>query len=269
MFIIAERINSTRKPIREALGRRDVEFLQKEAKNQAEAGIGTLDLNAAALVGEEIEVLPWLVDLVQEVVDVPLCIDSPSPDAARAALERVKTRPVYVNSISAEAERYDDFLPIIKEYEAGVVALCCDDRRGMAKSAEDKIAIADELLNRLDADGFPLDKVYVDPLVFPVGTDPQSAVAFFDAITEIMKRFPQVHTTAGLSNISYGLPERKLLNRIGLAIAIAAGLDSAIMDPLDIDLMASLLAAEALIGRDDFCANFIGAHRAGKLRAAD
>lgn len=269
MFIIGERINSTRKPVKEALERRDVEFFQREAKAQAEAGASAIDLNAAAVVGQENELLPWLIDIVQNTVSTPLCVDTPSAEAARIGLECVKTKPVYLNSISAEKARYEAFLPLVKEFDARVVALCADDSKGMARSAEDKLSIAEGLLNNLAGEGVPLENVYVDPLVFPVGTDSRSGKALLDAIQGIMEKFPNTHTVVGLSNASYGLPLRKLLNGTLLAMAIGVGLDGAILDPLDAAIMSTVYAAEAVIGRDDFCAEYIGAYRDGKLRTAD
>jgi len=265
MFIIGERINSTRKPIREALERKDAEFFRKEAKAQADAGAGAIDLNAAGLVGQENKLLPWLIDVVQDVVSTPLCIDTPSAKAARIGLKKVKTRPVFLNSISAEKQRYTDFLPLVKEFDARVVALCADDGKGMARSAEDKLAIAERLLNQLADEGVPLENVYVDPLVFPVSTDSRSGKALLDAIRGIMTKFPMAHTTVGLSNASYGLPQRKLINGTLLAMAVGAGLDAAILDPLDPVIMATVFAAEAVIGRDDYCAGYIGAFREGRL----
>lgn len=265
MFIIGERINSTRKRIKEALVSRDVAFLQGEAKKQVEAGAQAVDVNAAALVGQEVEALTWLVDIVQDVVSVPLCIDTPSVASARAALQRVKVRPAFINSISAESKRYADFLPLVKEFGTHVIALCADDKHGMARSLEDKLQIGLALVERLEKDGVPPENVYLDPLVFPVGTDSSVGKALLDAIHGFTQKIPSAHTEIGLSNVSYGLPERKLLNRTLLAMAIAAGLDSAILDPTDADLMAVLFAAEALSGRDEFCAQYIGAHRAGRL----
>jgi 5-methyltetrahydrofolate--homocysteine methyltransferase len=266
MFIIGERINSTRKRVKEALANRDVQYVQNDARLQADAGAGAIDLNAAALVGQEKETLCWLVDVVQDVVSVPLCIDSPDAKAARAGLERVKNRPVFLNSISLEKNRYPTFLPLVKDFDASVVALCADDKYGMPKNFEDKLAVATALLDGLIRDGVDVTRIYVDCLVFPVGTDSQCSRALLAAISAVMQKYPGVHTVAGLSNVSYGLPERKLLNRTLLAMAIGAGMDAAILDPLDTELMATMYAAEVLAGRDEFCAEYIGAHRRGVLK---
>ena len=134
-----------------------------------------------------------------------------------------------------------------------------------ASTAEQKVDLATQLVERLTRAGLPLDDIYVDPLVFPLATESGSANATLDAIGEIMQRFPGVHTICGLSNVSHGLPVRKLINRTFLVAAIGRGMDAAIIDPTDMQLMQALLAAQAVYGRDDYCMNYIGAYQDGKL----
>ena len=155
-------------------------------------------------------------------------------------------------------------LPLAREHGAKLIALVQGEDVPASTTAQ-KVDLASRLIERLTRAGVALDDIYVDPLVFPVATDSGSALATVAAIREIMARFPGVHTICGLSNVSYGLPARKLINRIFLVGAIAAGMDAAIIDPTDAELMSALFGAAAVFGRDDYCMNFIEAFRDGKL----
>jgi 5-methyltetrahydrofolate--homocysteine methyltransferase len=263
MFIIGERINSTRKHIREAVLRSDTDYIKAEAIKQVEAGAHMLDVNGG-ITGREVELLPWLVNVVQDSVgDVPLCLDSADPEALRAALPLCRQTPM-INSINDEPERMKTLLPVILEHKTKVVALCMG-ASGPPSGLEDRVEIASRLVNRLTAEGVPPGDIYVDPCVFPISTGPQQGPNVLDAITEIRKRYPEVHTSCGVSNVSYGLPVRKLLNQVFLLMLISRGMDAAIMDPCDEGIVAMITAAEALAGRDPYCAAYLKAFRAGKL----
>ncbi|ADG80955.1 dihydropteroate synthase DHPS [Thermincola ferriacetica] len=263
MIVVGELINASRKPIKEAIETQNADYIKQIAKEQHEAGANYIDVNAGIFVGKEPEYLQWLVKNVQEVVDGPCCIDSPDPKAIEAALAVHKGTPM-INSISLEKERYDALLPIIAGTDYKVVALCMSDG-GMPETTEDRLKIADELINGLVKNNIPIDNIYVDPLVQPIGTNSNFGIEFLNAVEAIMTRFKGVHTMCGLSNISYGLPNRKFLNQAFAIMAIAKGLDGLIINPLDKQMMAGLIAAEALAGRDDFCCNYLGAFRAGKF----
>ncbi len=263
MLIVAERINASRKSIGEAIKAKDADFIRVEAKAQAAAGANYLDVNAGTFVGQEAEYLCWLAEVVQGVTDLPLCLDSPDAAAIAAALKKVKGRAM-VNSITLEKRRLEGMLPLVKKYKTKIVALCQSDK-GMANTINEKVSIARQIVEILTKEGVALDDIYIDPLIYPIATDTQSAVAALGAIEEIRQLFPGVHTIAGLTNISFGLPVRKLINRTFLVAAMAHGLDSAIIDPTDRELMASLIAAEAILARDKFCAGYITAYRKGKL----
>ena len=263
MLIVAERINSSRKAINAAITAKDADFIRAEAKAQAEAGADYIDVNAGSYIGQEAAYLCWLVETVQGVTEVPLCVDSPNAEAIAAALERVKG-PVLINSISLEESRMAGILPLVKKYRSKIVALCQSDA-GIASTEDDKVKVAGQLVTRLTGEGVALDDIYIDPLVYPIATDTGSAMAMLGALGKIMEKFPGVHTICGLTNISFGMPARKLINRTYLVAAMSRGLDSAIIDPTDRELMASLVAAEALLDRDKFCAEYIKAYREGKL----
>jgi len=210
MIIVGELINASRKAIGEAIKAQDVDYIQKVAKDQFEAGANYIDVNAGIFVEKEPEYLKWLVKIVQEVVDCPCCIDSPNPKAIEKALSVHKGVPI-INSISLEKERYDMLIPVLAGTDLKVVALCMSDE-GMPQTMDERFKIADKLINGLVQNNVQLDHIYVDPLVQPISTNSTFAVEFINSIEAIMTQFKGVHTMCGLSNISYGLPERKFLN---------------------------------------------------------
>ncbi|MCK8825382.1 methyltetrahydrofolate cobalamin methyltransferase [Fuchsiella alkaliacetigena] len=263
MIIIGELINTSRDEVEPAVKERDKDFIQKLAKKQEEAGADFIDVNCGTLIKEEIEAMEWLVKTVQEVVEVPLCIDSPDPAALRRGLE-IHEGKALVNSITAEEERYQETLPLIKEYDASIVALAMDDG-GMPQDAEDRIRVATQLIEDLSADGVPKEDIYVDPIIQPIGTDEKMGIQILNSIDEITTKYPEVHITCGLSNISHGLPARSLLNQTFVLLAMSRGMDSAIMDPLDERIMALITAAETILGNDQYCANYIKAAKSGIL----
>jgi cobalamin-dependent methionine synthase I len=265
MIIVGELINSTRKSIGAAIEAGDKGKIQKIAKDQAEAGAHYIDVNAGSFQERETEYLTWLVTIVQEVVDLPCCIDSPNPPTLEAALKVHKGIPL-INSISLEKERCEKLLPVLAGKNLKVVALCSSDA-GIPRTAADRLTIAEELIKLLLDHKVKLENIYVDPLVQPVATDKVFGFEFLESVAQIMTRFSGIHTICGLSNVSFGLPQRKFLNRTFMAMAIAKGLDAAIMDPLDKQMMSVIIASETLVGRDNFCMNYINAYRGGKLEA--
>jgi 5-methyltetrahydrofolate--homocysteine methyltransferase len=263
VLIIGERVNASRKSIAEAISSRNAPFIQNEAKAQAMAGADYLDVNAGTFVGEEAKHLLWVIETVQEVVNLPLCIDSPDPSVIKAILPLVKKTPM-INSITLEPSRLEGIMPLVAEHNTKVIALC-QSGDSVADTAEAKVKMAEELAERVRVVGIPLDNLYIDPLVYPLATDDRSALATLDAIEKITRGFPGVHTTCGLTNVSYGLPNRKLVNRTFLVAAIARGLDSAILDPTDKQLFGTLKAALMIAGKDEFCMGYISAFREGRF----
>lgn len=241
MIIIGELINVSRKAIGAAIEAGDTEAVQKVAKDQAKAGADFIDVNAGIFVGKEPQYLKWLVQTVQEVTDTPCAIDSPDPAAIEAALKVHKGIPM-INSISLEKERYDNLMPIVAGTDLKVIALCMSDE-GMPQTVDDRLKIAEKLVTGLVQNNVSIENVFVDPLVQPLSVNDLFGLEFLNAIELIMKRFEGVHTACGLSNISYGLPARKFMNQTFMAMAIAKGLDGAIVNPLDKKMMANIIAA--------------------------
>ena len=263
MIIIGELINASRKAIGKAIEEQDAAAIQQVAQDQAAAGADYIDVNAGIFVGKEPDYLKWLVETVQAVTDKPCAIDSPDPKAIEAALS-VHAGTAMINSISLEKERYDNLLPIVSGTDLKVIALCMSDT-GMPEAVEDRLKIADELVNNLVRHNVKVENIFVDPLVQPMSVNNHFGTAFLNAVEAIVERFPGIHTACGLSNISYGLPARKFLNQTFMTMAIAKGLDGAIVNPLDRQMMANIVAAEALAGKDDYCMNYLKAFRGGML----
>lgn len=265
MLIVGELINSSRKAIAQALEARDEAYLKELAKKQVEAGAHIVDVNCAIFMEKEPEVMEWLVGIVQEAVNVPLCIDTPNVAAMEVGLKCHKGRPM-INSITGEKKRWDDMIPLVSEYKPQVVALCMDDT-GMPNSVEDRLRVADRLVNGLVQAGLPEEDIYLDPLIKPVGVSGTAAIEVVETTRILKEKYPKVHVISGLSNISHGLPVRKVLNRAFAVMCVQAGMDAFIADPLDRHLMSLFYAAEALAGRDKNCLQYIKASRAGKVVA--
>jgi len=263
MLIVGELINASRKSVAEAIKARDAEAIIKLAADQKQAGADFIDVNAGVFVEDEPDHLKWLVTTVQGAIDAPCCIDSPNPEAISAALEVHKGRAM-VNSISLEKDRFDKMAPMVADAGAKVVALCMSDE-GMPETKDQRLAIAEKLIGALNDKGLNPDDLYVDPLVPPLGANDKYGIEFLAAIDAIMTNFDGVHTIAGMSNISFGLPERKLLNQAFMIMAITNGLDAAIANPLDRRMMANITVANALAGKDEYCQNLIAAYRKKKL----
>ena len=264
MIVIAERINASRTYIAKAIAGKNGAFIRSEAKAQASAGADFIDVNAGTFVGEEPEHLGWVIETVQQAVDTPLCIDSPDPKVIEAVFPLVKARPVMFNSVTLEPARLHGLLPLAADSGAYLIGLCQSEDT-MAETEDDKLRLAETLVEEVSGAGIPLDHLFIDPLVYPVSTNGASALSTLNAIHRIMEEFPGVHTTCGLTNVSYGLPSRKLVNRTFLATAISRGLDSAIMDPTDSQLYGTMKAALVLMGKDEFCMSYVTDFRAGRL----
>lgn len=269
MLIVGEAINTSRKVkgervIEAAVVNRDADFIRALAQKQFAAGATYIDVNAGTLTSGEPEALAWLTQVVQDAVAAPIAFDSPNPLALAAAMHvyhAANGQPM-INSITAEAERYARVLPFVLEYQAKVIALAMDDS-GIQSDPAKRLSVARVLVEKLIADGVPVENIYVDPLTFPIGTGDEVAVAMLDIIEKIMTEYPGVHTIAGLSNVSHGMPNRKLLNQAMTVLAMGKGLDAGIVDPNDRYLMALIAASEALLGRDEYCMKYITLSREG------
>jgi len=266
MFVvIGERINTSRPAVREAVEKRDVEYIQVDVKKQQSSGATYIDVNAGARIGHEADDMKWLLEVIQPVVEIPLCLDSPDPAVLEMAYGLVARSPM-INSISLESERYEAMLPFLKGKDISVIALCMDDT-GLPLGADDTVARAVKLAGGLEQAGIPRDRIYVDPLIQPISTDQTKGLMTLEAVRRIAESLPGIHFTCGLSNISYGLPQRKIVNRAFLTLLMGVGLDGAILDPLDDAIMAVVKTTEMLLGNDEYCSDYLNGVRAGQIVA--
>jgi len=264
MIIIGEKINATRKAIAAALDARDEAQILKTAREQLDAGANFIDLNGgSAKEGRETENMKWLADLVQANTDAALAIDTANPDSMRTGLKLAKKRPV-MNSISLETHRLETMLGLVGEFDCMVVALLMSDA-GTPCGVEDRLANADKLITQITAKGKKVEDIIVDPCFLPVSADQMAGRNVVDAIAAIHARWPEVHIGGGCSNISFGLPKRKLVNFALLSQAIYHGMDAGLIDPCVPGIMATIYAAEAVAGKDEFCMGYVMADREGKF----
>jgi Methionine synthase I, cobalamin-binding domain len=264
MLIIGERINSTRAHIQEAMKARNSSFIVKEARKQIDSGASFIDVNCAMSLGDEVQDIDWVISVIQsEITDVSICIDSPNYLAIQRALEayRAKGR-LFINSITGEQARIDLIVPLAVKYNTSLIALTMGDG-GMPNSAEERFAIAKNILAKVSEKGFKAEDLYFDPLIRPISTEPEQAKEFLRSIPMIKSLGAK--TICGLSNISYGLPDRKIINSTFVAMAIQSGLDAAILDPTEKQVISSIAAARALMCQDEYCAGYIKAFREGRL----
>ncbi len=263
--VIGERINTSRKNVQAAVVERKVEYIQDDVKKQLAAGADFIDVNAGARIGHESEDMKWLLKTIGPIATVPLCLDSPDPAVLEMAYGMVEKTPM-INSISLEKDRFDTMMPFLKGKTCKIIALCIDDS-GMPASSDDIIARAQKIVAELESIGMKQGDIYLDPLVQPISTDSTKGTMVLDAVRQIKTQYPEVHITGGLSNISYGLPERKIINRTFVTLMMDAGMNSAIIDPLDTKIMAAIRTADMLLGKDNFCMGYLKGVRAGMIKS--
>jgi 5-methyltetrahydrofolate--homocysteine methyltransferase len=266
MLVIGERINATNKAVAEAIGKRDITFLQGLASTQVAAGADYLDVNTGrGHVEQEPADMEWLIEIIQEVTDKPLVIDSADPRVIEAGLRKYKGNAVMINSISAEKARLEAIAPLVKNFTADVIALAMDDK-GIPESVEERIVACDRIVEGLNAYDITPDKILFDPLVIPVGVGATQGTVTLNTLQQVKQRYPGARTTMGLSNISYGLPNRGTINQAFLLLSMYAGLDSAIINPSDRKLMGFIKIGKMLFGRDPYCKEYLTAHRKGVFK---
>jgi 5-methyltetrahydrofolate--homocysteine methyltransferase len=258
--IIGERINPTGKEkLAQALSVGDLSLVQELALSQVEAGAAVLDVNVGAAGVDEVALLPRAVEAVFEAVDVPVCVDTPDPEALAAALAVCPGKPL-VNSVNGEEEKLAAVLPLVAERGAAVIGLLMDDD-GIPPTPEQRLAVALKIRARAAELGIPAENVIFDPLILAVGAEPQAGRVGLETI-RLLRAELDANITAGASNVSFGMPERGLLNRTFMAMAIACGVNCPISHPAH--LCDTILAADVLLGRDEYGMCYIKACRAKK-----
>lgn len=258
MLLIGERINGMFKDIREAILNRDPEPIKYWAVRQYERGARMLDINTGPTVEpkDQPAVMEWLVQVAQEAVPLPCCIDSTNPDAIEAGL-RVHKGKAMINSTSADQHKMDIYLPMAAKYNAAIIGLAMNEK-GVPKSAADRIALAMEIVVNADMHGIPMQDLYIDPLMLPCNVAQEHGVEVLETIRQVKTLAdPPPRTTIGLSNTSQRCANRHLLNRTFLVMCMAYGLDSAIADLEDPLLVEEVAAARVLLNKDIYCDSFV------------
>jgi len=263
MLVIGENINASNKAVAGAIAGRDREFIGSLAKAQAVAGANFIDVNAG-MIQQETEAMEWLVEVVQAATDKPLAIDSDVTAFIEAALRKYQGEKLIINSVSAEPQRLKSIGSLAAEHQAWVVALAMGEK-GIPDSVEERLSACEIIMDYLLGLGMKPEQILFDPLVLPIGVDSKQGLVTLKTIEQIKARYPDAKTVMGLSNISYGLPKRKLINRAFLLMAAYAGLDAAILDPLDAKAMSLVKVADMLTGKDSSCRGYIGAYRKGTI----
>ena len=263
MIIIGEKINGSIPAVAEAIRRRDGDFIRQRALTQANAGADYID--CCASVGEdEVNTLRWLIGCIQSVTDRPISLDSPSPEALAEAFSFCD-RPGIFNSVSGEGRKMDILFPILRENPGWQCIALLSDDTGIPRSAADRLRVFERILARARDCGIAPGRLYIDPLVEMLCTSENGIATNTEVISAIRKAYGDIHVVAAVSNVSYQLPARKTLNQAFTVLAMNAGLDAAILDPTDRDMMGAVYAAEALLGRDDYCMEYITAYREGRF----
>ena len=255
MIIIGEKLNGSIPSVAKAIAEKDADLIRERARMQAEAGATFLDVCASVEEAVEVETLKWMIDLVQEVTDTPICVDSPSARSCVAAIPFCK-RPGLINSVSLEGDKIDTIFPVIADTDWEYVALLCDND-GIPDSVERRMKIFFGIMEKAKQYGIAPSRLHIDPLVVTLGTDQTALTVFADCCRRIKYEYPEIHITSGLSNISFGLPVRKNINQAFMVLAMNAGMDSAIVDPTNKNMIGMIYATNALLERDEYCLQYI------------
>ena len=259
MIVIGEKINGSIPSVAKAIAERNADWIRNLAKIQAEQGADYIDV-CASVKEDEVEVLHWLIDLVQEVTDTPICIDSPNAQSCVDAIPFCK-KPGLINSVSMEGNKCDIVFPAIANTSWQCVALLC--AKGIPSSAEERLEVFDDLMAKAREYGIAASRLHIDPLVEMLCTAEDGISMVVEVMKKIREKEPSIHITGAVSNISFNLPYRKILNQAFLVLSMNAGMDSAVMDPANRDLMGIMYATEAMLGLDDYCMEYISNFREG------
>jgi 5-methyltetrahydrofolate--homocysteine methyltransferase len=268
MIVIGERINASRKSIRTAIQEKDRGRIEEEVVKQDQAGADYIDLNAGTGSGDtetERNDMKWLIDIALSASEKALCIDTADPVVMESAAEHLSgSRPWMLNSVKAEEGILSSLLPIAAENDVPVIALLMSGEI-IASDDEQRIEAADFIVNKAEELGVGQDKLFFDPLAFPLSADISQGRVTFRTLRKVKEQFPQAKTTMGLSNVSHGLKKRRKINQAFLIASIANGLDSAICDPTREEITTGILLGELIAGKDRYCRKYSRAVRKGVI----
>jgi 5-methyltetrahydrofolate--homocysteine methyltransferase len=257
--VIGERINPTgRKILAAEMAAGDFTRVRADALAQVAAGAHMLDVNAGIPLADEPAILAKTIEIVQSITDVPLCIDSSIVAALEAGLAVYKGKAL-VNSVTGEEERLEKVLPLVKKHGAAVVAIS-NDETGISEDPDVRFAVAKRIVERAADHGIPREDIVVDPLVMPIGAINRAGVQVMHLLRRLRHEL-KVNSTCGASNISFGLPQREGIGSAFLTMAMAAGLTSAITNPLHAEILRAIMGADVMMGHDPDCARWIRKYR--------
>lgn len=259
MIIIGEKINGSIPSVAKAIAEKDAEFIKNLAIIQSRAGATYIDVCASVDDDIELETMKWLIDQVQEVTDTPIAVDSPN---AKICAESIAfcNKPGLVNSVSLEGSKIDDVFPVIADTKWQCIALLCDDC-GIHPTAEARLKVFEKIIEKASKFNISPSRLHIDPLVEMVCASEDGIKMLVDLIREIKTRYPDIHVTGAVSNVSFNLPVRRVVNQAFTVLAMNAGMDSAILDPTNRDLMGMIYATDGLLGNDEYFIEYIGAYR--------
>ncbi|MBU1726341.1 MAG: dihydropteroate synthase [Candidatus Omnitrophica bacterium] len=260
MFIIGELINGMYQNIGNAIKEKNKAVIQKCALEQINAGAGALDVNCGPASKQPVSDIQWLVEAIQEVTDKTICLDSSKPQVIESGLKVIKNK-VIINSTTADPEKLEKLIPLAKQYNAKLIALTISSK-GIPQNKDQRLELAAMIVSACVDMGFSTEDLYLDPIAMPVKVAQAQEKDILEAIREFkVISEPSPKTVVGLSNVSQGSTSRSLINRNFLAMALGNGLDAAILDPLDKDLIDSAITTELILNKNIYCDSFLEAYR--------
>lgn len=260
MFIIGELINGMYQHIGKAIKDKDKTVIQKCALDQIKSGADALDVNCGPASKDPVTDIKWLVEAIQEVTDKPLCLDSSKPKVIESGLSVIKNKGI-INSTTADQEKLDTLVPLAKKYNAKLIGITISSK-GIPQNKDQRLELAANIVANCAEKAFPIEDLYLDPIVLPVNVAQAQMKDILESIHEFkIISDPSPKTIIGLSNVSQGTCARSLINRIFLTMAISFGLDAAILDPLDKDLIDASITAELILNKQIYCDSYLDAYR--------
>ena len=261
MLVIGERLNGMFLNVKKGIQEKDKSIIQKVALDQVEKGASALDICVGPASDKPLEMMVWMVEAVQEVTGITLCIDTPKFDVMKAGLEACKN-PKMINSAKGEEEKLDKFMPLAKEHDADIIALCINEK-GIPKDTNSRVETAALIAMKAMEHGVDTDKLYIDPILMPANVAQEQATIVLDAMSQFkMLSDPPPHIVVGLSNLGQGAKERELLTRTWVVMGVMNGLDAAIMDADDEEMKQAFITAELLMNKAIYSDSYIKAYAA-------
>lgn len=262
MLIIGERLNSSRKEVHQALLNKDAEFFLKNAKLQKENGADFVDLNTASMLENELESMKWAMEIIQREENIPISIDSPNIEVLIEGIKFHKGKAI-LNSITVDEEKIKKIAPIIKEKEPLVVVMLMDT--STPSTPEECLAKLEKFFDLIDKFQLKRENFLFDPLLRPIGVESKNVILFLSSLKLIKEKYPEIKTICGLSNVSFGLPSRRLINRTFLPLILYLKIDAIILDVLDEKLNSTMIVSNALLGKENGIMKLLKAKREGRL----